>query len=85
MTELDKVYTICDEIHNKYRKEFCSLVDKLSFELYDELTKSGVELITKHEGNDRMHWDSKAKLLAIDRLISLFKSSFDVAFLINMI
>lgn len=80
--DIEKLYDICDEIYKKYREESRNLNEKIAKDFIEKLEQSGIPLRDYRNEEKTMWTDSKQKLMAIDRIISLFENdiSFDILF-----
>ena len=75
--QVEKIYDICDEIYNEYRKRINNLSEEMAKVLIQKLKEN--EIPTRESTGEHTCSDSKQKLIAEDRLLSLC-STFEFNF-----
>jgi len=75
--QVEKIYDICDEIYNEYRKRINNLSEEMAKVLIQKLKEN--EIPTRESTGEYTCSDSKQKLMAEDRLLSLC-STFEFNF-----
>lgn len=71
-SDVERIYDICDQIHEEFKDRLSTLFGELGVRLVEKLRESNIPL-TEQSGINT-HADSKAKLMAEDRLLSLCNS-----------
>lgn len=68
-SDVEQIYDICDQIHEEFKDRLSTLFGELGVRLVEKLRESNIPL-TEQSGTNT-YSDSKAKLMAEDRLLSL--------------
>lgn len=72
-SDIERVYDICDQTYDEFKERLSTLFNELGKRLIEKLRESDIPL-TEVSGRN-LRSDSKAKLMAEDRLLSLCQSS----------
>lgn len=67
--QVEKIYDVCDEVYGEFKNRLSHLFSEMAERLIEKLKESEIPLVEKTGIN--MCSDSKQKLIAEDRLLSL--------------